>query len=153
MARESKAIEEIVYKLNTLSGIKVYEQVMIDKWNVYQFDYIGVLGCEDAREIISLEDDSGFNNRGSLTFYLLVGAQVKKQNNGKANLRNVLASIVERIENNLTNFTPARYESNFENSYFSPLQFVNAQAITYNEDETKGISLVQFRCYYYKGNI
>jgi hypothetical protein len=152
MARESKAIEEIIYKLSTLSGIRVYEQVMIDKWNAYQFDYIGMLGTEDAREIVSLEDDSAFNNRGVLNFYLLVGAQVKKQNNGKANLRNVLATNVEKIENNLSNFTPERYVSNYENTYFSPLQFVNSQAITYNEDETKGISLVQFRCFYYKAN-
>jgi hypothetical protein len=151
MARESTAVESIIAKLQTLSGIRVYDQVMIDKWNTYQFDFVGVLGTEDTREVIGLEDDSAFANRGTLNFYMLTGSQVKKQNNNKANLRNALATNVEKIENNLVNFVPERYVSNYENTYFSPLHFVSAQAVTFNDDETKGISLVQFRCYYYKG--
>lgn len=151
MARESKAIDSIVDHLKTMSGLRIYEQVLIDKWNTYQFDYVGILGSEDSREVIGLEDDSAFVNRGTFNFYLLVGAQVKKQNNGKANLRNSLAEIVEKIENKLSNFVPSTYVSNFENTLFAPLHFVNSQAVTFNDDETKGISLVQFRCFYYRG--
>lgn len=151
MARESKAIDSIVDHLKTMSGLRIYEQVLIDKWNTYQFDYVGILGSEDSREVIGLEDDSAFANRGTFNFYLLVGAQVKKQNNGKANLRNSLAEIVEKIENKLSNFVPSTYVSNFENTLFAPLHFVNSQAVTFNDDETKGISLVQFRCFYYRG--
>lgn len=151
MARESKAIDSIVDHLKTMSGLRIYEQVLIDKWNTYQFDYVGILGSEDSREVIGLEDDSAFSNRGTFNFYLLVGAQVKKQNNGKANLRNSLAEIVEKIENKLSNFVPSTYVSNFENTLFAPLHFVNSQAVTFNDDETKGISLVQFRCFYYRG--
>jgi hypothetical protein len=150
MARESKAIESIYEQLKTLSGLKIYEQVMIDKWNTYQFDFIGILGTEDTREVIGLEDDSAFSNRGTLNFYMIIGSQVKKQNNGKANLRNSLASISEKVENKLANFMPSQYQSNFERTIFSKIHFVNSQAITFNDDETKGISLIQFRCYYYR---
>jgi hypothetical protein len=151
MARESKATEEITNQLRTMTGLKVYDFVTVDKWNTYQFDYVGVLSCEDTREVIGLEDDSAFSNRGYLDIYLLAGSQVKKQINGKANLRESLANIVEAIENKLTNFVPAMYESNYESTMFSPLHFVNSQVATYNDDETKGISLLTFRTIYYKG--
>ena len=151
MARESKAIEQVSEQLKTMSGLRTYEFVTIDKWNTYQFDYVGVLSCEDTREVISLEDDSAFANRGQLDIYMLAGAQVKKQMNGKANLRETLANISEAIENKLTNFVPDSYESDYESTIFSPLHFLNSQVITYNDDETKGVSLIVFRTIYYRG--
>lgn len=151
MARESKAVEEIVEQLKTMSGLRVYEFVTIDKWNTYQFDYVGVLAVEDNREVIALEDDSAFANRGTLDVYLLAGSQVKKQVNNKANLREALANISEAIENKLTNFVPVSYESEYESTLFSPLHFVSSQVATYNDDETKGITLLVFRTIYYKG--
>lgn len=151
MARESKAIEEIVAELRTMSGLRVYEFVTVDKWNTYQFDYVGVLACEDNREVIGLEDDSAFANRGTLDVYILAGAQVKKQMNNKANLREALANISEAIENKLTNFVPQSYQSEYESTMFSPLHFISSQVATYNDDETKGITLMVFRTIYYKG--
>lgn len=151
MARESKLIEEVVSKLKTITGLKVYDFVTVDKWNTYQFDYIGVLSCEDNREVIGLEDDSAFSNRGTLDIYLLAGAQVKKQINGKANLRESLANITEAVENKLTNFIPNAYDSDYESTIFAPMHFVSSQVATYNDDETKGITLIVFRSIYYKG--
>lgn len=151
MARESKLIEEVVGKLKTITGLKVYDFVTVDKWNTYQFDYIGVLSCEDNREVIGLEDDSAFSNRGTLDIYLLAGAQVKKQLNGKANLRESLANIAEAVENKLTNFIPNAYDSDYESTMFAPMHFISSQVATYNDDETKGITLIVFRSIYYKG--
>lgn len=150
MARESKAIEAIVEQLRTLGGLRIYEQVTVDKWNTYQFDYVGVLAVEDTREVIGLEDDSAFANRGYLDIYLLAGSQVKKQMNGKANLRESLCDISEKVENKLTNFVPTEYESNYERTMFAPMHFISSQVATYNDDETKGISLIVFRTFYYK---
>jgi hypothetical protein len=150
MARESKAVEEIVERLRTITGLRTYEMVTIDKWNTYQFDYVGVLAVEDTREVIGLEDDSAFANRGNLDIYLLVGSQVKKQMNGRANLRAALADICEKVENNLTNFVPASYESDYESTMFAPLHFMSAQVATYDDNETKGLSLMVFRTFYYK---
>lgn len=150
MARESKAIEGVVEQLRTLPGLRIYEQVTIDKWNTYQFDYIGVLAVEDNREVIGLEDDSAFANRGTLDIYLLAGAQVKKQINGKANLREALCDISEKVENKLTNFIPPEYKSDYEQTIFAPMHFISSQVATYNDDETKGISLLIFRTIYYK---
>lgn len=151
MARESKLIEEVVSKLKTITGLRIYDFVTVDKWNTYQFDYIGVLSCEDNREVIGLEDDSAFSNRGTIDIYMLAGAQVKKQINGKANLRETLANISEAVENKLTNFIPLAYESDYETSIFAPMHFVSSQVATYNDDETKGITLIVFRTIYYKG--
>ena len=79
MARESTAITSIVKELNKLQGIKVYEQVQIDKWNTYNFDFVGVMSGSDTRENELFEDDSAYANRGSLDIFLLVGVQVKKK--------------------------------------------------------------------------
>jgi len=154
MARESAAIQSITDKLRTMSGVKVYDQVMLDKWNTYQFPFVGVLSGADSREVIGLEDDSAFANKGTLDVYLLVGVQVKKNSTaGKANLREALADLCEAIENKLTNYSPAVYESDYERTFFAPIHFVDAQAVTYNDDETKGISFMTFRTVYYRGDV
>lgn len=151
MARESHFLNQISEKLSSISGVRVYEQVLIDKWNTYQFDYIGILACEDSREVIGLEDDSAFSNKGTLDIYILAGCQTKKQNNGRANLRERLANLSEQIEAKLSNYIPSPYKSDFENTYFSPLQFVSSQVATYSDEETKGITLLVMRSIYYKG--
>lgn len=151
MARESHFLNQISEKLSSISGVRVYEQVLIDKWNAYQFDYVGILACEDSREVIGLEDDSAFSNKGTLDIYILAGCQTKKQNNGRANLRERLANLSEQIEAKLSNYIPSPYKSDYENTYFSPLQFVSSQVATYSDEETKGISLLVMRSIYYKG--
>jgi hypothetical protein len=152
MARESEILQSVVNQLSIISGIRVYPQVLIDKWNTYQFDYAGVLACEDNREVINLEDDSALANKGTIDIYILSGVQTKKQNTGKANLREKLANLSEEIEWKLHNFKPPMYNSDFETTYFSPLQFVSNQVATYSDDETKGISLSIFRSVYYRGD-
>ena len=42
MARESAAITSIIEELSKMEGVKVYDQVQIDKWNTYNFNYVGV---------------------------------------------------------------------------------------------------------------
>ena len=153
MARESAAINSVADQLRTMSGVRVYDQVMIDKWNTYQFPFVGILGGSDSREVIGLEDDSAFANKGQIDMYLLVGVQVKKNSTaGKAILRENLADYAEAIENKLTNYRPPEYESDFERTYFAPVHFIDAQAVTYNDDETKGIYFMTFRTVYYRGD-
>ena len=153
MARESAALESVADQLRTMSGVRVYDQVMIDKWNTYQFPFVGILGGSDSREVIGLEDDSAFANKGQIDMYLLVGVQVKKNSTaGKAILRGNLADYAEAIENKLTNYKPPVYESDFETTYFAPVHFIDAHAITYNDDETKGIYFMTFRTVYYRGD-
>lgn len=154
MARESAALQSIADQLRTLSGVKVYDQVMLDKWNTYQFPFIGILSGADSREVIGLEDDSAFANKGTLDMYLLIGVQVKKNATaGKANLREALANLAEAVENKLTNYQPPQYTSDFESCYFAPVHFIDSQAVTFNDDETKGISFMTFRTIYYRGEV
>lgn len=154
MARESAALQSIADQLRTLSGVKVYDQVMLDKWNTYQFPFIGILSGADSREVIGLEDDSAFANKGTMDMYLLIGVQVKKNATaGKANLREALANLAESVENKLTNFVPEKYESEYERTYFAPVHFIDSQAVTFNDDETKGISFMTFRTIYYRGDL
>lgn len=154
MARESAALQSVADQLRTMSGVRVYDQVMIDKWNTYQFPFVGILGGSDSREVIGLEDDSAFANKGQIDIYLLVGVQVKKNSTaGKALLRESLADYAEAIENKLTNYNPPVYESNYERTYYAPVHFIDAQAITYNDDETKGIYFMTFRTTYYRGDV
>jgi len=153
MARESAALQSIADQLRTMSGVRVYDQVMIDKWNTYQFPFVGILGGADTREVIGLEDDSAFANKGQIDMYLLVGVQVKKNTTaGKAILRENLADYAEAIENKLTNYNPPVYDSNYERTYFAPVHFIDAQAVTYNDDETKGIYFMTFRVVYYRSD-
>jgi hypothetical protein len=151
MARESAVLTNIYERLQTIPGVRTYEQVLVDKWNTYQFDYVGILACEDSREVIGLEDDSAFSNKGTMDIYVLAGAQVKKQNNNRANLRERLGDLNELIENSLGNYKPTAYESDYETTIFAPLHFVSSQVATYSDDETKGLTLVVFRTIYYKG--
>jgi hypothetical protein len=150
MARESKAINGIINQLNTIENLKVYEHVQIDKWNTYNFNYVGILSGSDTREPETFEDDSTILNRGQLEIFILVGCQVKKIIANKATLRNALADLCEVIEYKLHNLKLEGYLTEFEATEFAPLTFVDSQAITFSDDETKGISLMTFRTIYYR---
>ena len=150
MARETKAITGIVERLNSIEGVKIYEHIQIDKWNAYAFNYIGILSATDSREVETFENDSTLLNRGAMEFYLLVGCAVKKNIGNKAVLRNALADLCEKIEYKLHNHKVEGYLTEFEATEFSPLTFVDAQNITYSDDETKGISIMTFKLIYYR---
>lgn len=150
MARETAAIESITTQLRKMQGVKVYDQVQIDKWNTYGFDFVGVLSGADTRENELMEDDSAFANRGTLDVYMLVGVQVKKSNTQKAVLRNALADLCEKVEYMLQNLDLGSYVTDFESTEFAPLHFVDSQAVTFSDDETKGVAFMTFRTLYYR---
>jgi hypothetical protein len=150
MARETAAIESITTQLRKMQGVKVYDQVQIDKWNTYGFDFVGVLSGADTRENELMEDDSAFANRGTLDIYMLVGVQVKKSNTQKAVLRNALADLCEKVEYMLQNLDLGSYVTDFESTEFAPLHFVDSQAVTFSDDETKGVAFMTFRTLYYR---
>ena len=150
MARETAAIESIITQLRKMQGVKVYDQVQIDKWNTYGFDFVGVLSGADTRENELMEDDSAFANRGTLDVYMLVGVQVKKSNTQKAVLRNALADLCEKVEYMLQNLDLGSYVTDFESTEFAPLHFVDSQAVTFSDDETKGVAFMTFRTLYYR---
>lgn len=150
MARETKAIAGVIERLQTIEDVKVYEHIQIDKWNTYTFDYIGVLSASDTRESEVFENDTAILNRGIMEFYLLVGSSVKKNTNNKAVLRTALANLCEKIEYKLHNHKIEGYLTDFEATEFTPLTFVDAQNITYSDDETKGISIMTFKTIYYR---
>ena len=150
MARESQAISGIVEQLNTIENLKVYEHVQIDKWNSYSFNYVGILSGSDSRDSETFENDTSILNRGQLEIYILVGCQIKKTIANKAILRNTLADLCEIIEYKLHNLQLKGYLTEFEATDFAPLSFVDAQAITFSDDETKGISLMTFKTIYYR---
>lgn len=150
MARETAAIESITTQLRKMEGVKVYDQVQIDKWNTYGFDFVGILSGADTRENELMEDDSAFANRGTLDIYMLVGVQVKKSNTQKAVLRNALADLCEKVEYMLQNLDLGSYVTDFESTEFAPLHFVDSQAVTFSDDETKGVAFMTFRTLYYR---
>lgn len=150
MARESAAITSVVEELSKIEGVKVYDQVQIDKWNTYGFNFVGVLSGADTRENELFEDDSAYANRGSLEIYLLVGVQVKKSNTQKAVLRNALADLCEKVEYMLQNHEISSYVTDYENTEFAPVHFVDSQAVTFSDDETKGVAFMTFRTLYYR---
>jgi hypothetical protein len=150
MARETAAIESITTQLRKMQGVKVYDQVQIDKWNTYGFDFVGILSGADTRENELMEDDSAFANRGTLDIYMLVGVQVKKSNTQKAVLRNALADLCEKVEYMLQNLDLGSYVTDFESTEFAPLHFVDSQAVTFSDDETKGVAFMTFRTLYYR---
>ncbi len=150
MARESAVIESVTTQLRKMQGIKVYDQVQIDKWNTYAFDFVGVLSGADTRDNELMEDDSAFANRGTLDIYMLVGVQIKKSNTQKAVLRNALADLCEKVEYTLQNLDLGSYITDFESTEFAPLHFVDSQAVTFSDDETKGVAFMTFRTLYYR---
>jgi hypothetical protein len=113
---------------------------------------VGILHCEDSRELEPLEDNSALVNMGQLEIYLLVGAQVKKSATNKHNVRDALANICEQVEYKLHNTILPSYISDYENAEFAPLHYVSSQALQYNEDNTKGLSLMVFRTKYIRSN-
>jgi hypothetical protein len=152
MARESTALNGITQLLREMSGVRVYDIITVDKWDTLQFNYVGILHCEDTRELEPLEDNSAMVNRGQMEIYLLVGAQVKKSATNKSGIRNALADICEQVEYKLHNVTIPSYVSDIENAEFAPLHFVSSQALQYNDDNTKGLSLMVFRSKYIRSN-
>jgi hypothetical protein len=76
--------------------------------------------------------------------------QVKKSNSQKAVLRNALADICEKVEYMLQNHEIGSYITEFENTEFAPVHFVDSQAVTFSDDETKGIAFMTFRTLYYR---
>jgi hypothetical protein len=81
---------------------------------------------------------------------MLVGVQVKKSNTQKAVLRNALADLCEKVEYMLQNLDLGSYVTDFESTEFAPLHFVDSQAVTFSDDETKGVAFMTFRTLYYR---
>jgi hypothetical protein len=152
MARETKALNGVTDLLRELQGVRVYDVITVDKWDTLQFNYVGILHCEDSRELEPLEDNSAMVNMGQLEIYLLVGAQVKKSATNKLNVRDALANICEQVEYKLHNVVLPSYVSDYEAAEFAPLHYVSSQALQYNEDNTKGLSIMVFRTKYIRSN-
>ena len=152
MARESTALNGIAELLRQINGVRVYDVITIDKWDTLQFNYVGILHCEDTRELEPLEDNSAMVNRGQLEIYLLVGCAVKKSATNKNSIRNALAELCEQVEYKLHNTILESYVSEIENAEFAPLHFISQQALQYNDENTKGISLMVFRSKYIRSN-
>lgn len=152
MARETKALNGVTDLLRELQGVRVYDSINADKWDTLQFNYVGILHCEDTRELEPMEDNSALVNRGQLEIYLLIGCAVKKSAVAKNTIRDGLANICEAVEYKLHNVVLPSYISDYENAEFAPLHFVSSQALQYNDDNTKGISLMVFRTKYIRSN-
>lgn len=153
MAREKIAVNGICEYLNQLSGVKVYEQVWMDKWDSYAFNFVGVLASQDERYSETLEDSMALTNLGKIDVFILCGVQVKKSAIlGKANLRNALQDICEMVEYKLHNKQIEDYISDYETCEFAPIHFVSSEPLTYAEDESKGCALMTFRIFYTKNN-
>lgn len=149
MAREQHIADALVEKLKTLSGIRVYEQIMIDKYTTYQFDYVGIFGSTDSRIVESLEDMSAVTNMGSIDVYLLCGNQVKKSPTlGKAKLRYAMQELCEKVEWCLQNLSIEDYKSDYEQTEFSKVHYIGNEPVTFNDDETMGLSIMTFRIFY-----
>jgi hypothetical protein len=151
MSRQKQILDSIFDKLSRLPDIKVYEQVTFDKWNLYAFDYVGIYSTVDERQTEALEDNSAVARQGKLDVYLLVGNSVKKSPTlGKALLRNAMQDTCELVEYALTNLEIPDYSNDYGDTVFSPLHYIATDNIAYIDDETKGVSLMTFRAYYYK---
>ena len=151
MSREKQVINAIFDRLSRLPNLKTYEQVTFDKWNLYSFDYVGIYSTADERLTEALEDNSAIARQGKLDIYLLVGNAVKKSPTlGKALLRNAMQDTCELIEYTLTNLLIDYYISDYGDTVFSPLHYISTDNVAYIDDETKGVSLMTFRAYYFK---
>lgn len=149
MSREQHISEAIAEQLKTISGIRVYEQVMMNKFETYQFDYVGLYGSTDERMVESLEDLSSVANMGKIDIYLLCGNSVKKSPTlGVAKLRNAMQELCEKVEYHLQNMQPERYNSDFEQTDFSPVNYIASEPVTFTDDETKGLTIMTFRVFY-----
>lgn len=151
MSREQHVCDAIADKLKTISGIKVYDQILLHKYETYGFDYVGVYGSNDERFTESLEDMTAVTNLGKIDLYLLCGSSVKKAPTiGKANLRNAMQDLNEKVEYTLHNFEIEKYKSDYENTDFSAVHYIASEPVTFSDDETKGLSIMTFRIFYTK---
>jgi len=149
MSREKHITEGVLEKLNSIGGVRVYEQVVMNKIETYQYDFIGIYGSTDERTVESFEDMSAISHLGQIDLYLLCGSSVKKSTSvGNGKLRYSMQDLTERVENCLGDAEFDNYVSNYENTYFSTLHFISAEPISFNDDETKGLSLMTFRVLY-----
>lgn len=149
MSREKHIADAIIEKLGTLQGVKVYEQILLNKYETYSFDYVGIFGSTDERFTESLEDMSAVTNLGRIDFYLILGNAVKKSAHlGTGKLRNAMQDLAERVEFCLQSLEFEEYKSDFETCDFSSMHFIASEPITYSDDETKGLTLMTFRIFY-----
>lgn len=149
MSREKHLTDAIVDKLGTLTGVRTYEQILLHKYESYQFDYVGIYGSTDERFTESFEDMSAVSVLGKIDVFLLLGNQVKKQPTlGKASLRYAMQDLSEKIEWCLSDLEIEPYVSDFEQTTFSSVHFIASEPITFSDDETKGLTLMTFRIFY-----
>ena len=151
MSREQHICDAITDRLKTLSGVRVYDQILIQKYETYQFDYVGVYGSTDERFTESLEDMTAVTNLGKIDVYIVCGNSVKKSPTvGKAHLRNAMQALCEQVEYILHNYQIERYQSDYEVTDYSAIHFIAQEPITFDDDETKGLSIMTFRIFYTK---
>lgn len=151
MSREQHISDSIVDRLKTLSGVRVYEQIILNKYDAYQFDYVGIYGATDERYTESLEDMTAVTNLGKIDLYLLCGNSVKKSPTlGKAKLRYAMQELTEKVEWCLHNYEIESYESDYEKTQFSAVHYIASEPVTFNDDETNGLSMMTFRIFYTK---
>jgi len=149
MSREKHLTDAITYQLNSMSGVKVYEQILLHKYESYGFDYVGIYGSTDERFTESLEDMSAVSDLGKIDIYLLLGNAVKKQPTlGKASLRYAMQDLAEKVEWCLTDLEVEKYVSDYEQTTFSSVHFIGSEPVTFSDDETKGLTLMTFRIFY-----
>ena len=149
MSREKHLTDAIVEKLGTMTGVRIYEQILLHKYESYQFDYVGIYGSTDERFTESLENMAAVADLGKIDIFLLLGNQVKKQPTlGKASLRYAMQDLAEKVEWCLTDLEIERYESDFERTTFSSVHFIASEPVTFSDDETKGLTLMTFRIFY-----
>jgi hypothetical protein len=121
----------------------------MNKFETYQFDFVGIYGSTDERIVESLEDLSSVANIGRIDVYLLCGNSVKKNATlGIARLRNAMQDLNEKVEHVLQNYVPSRYDSDYEATDFSPISYSASEPVTFTDDETKGLSIMTFRVFY-----
>lgn len=149
MSREKHLTDAITEQLNTMSGVRVYEQVLLHKYESYQFDYVGIYGATDERFTESLENMSAVSDLGKIDVFLLLGNAVKKQPTlGKASLRYAMQDLAEKVEWCLTDLELEKYVSDYEQTTFSSVHFIGSEPVTFSDDETKGLTLMTFRIFY-----
>jgi len=54
------------------------------------------------------------------------------------------------VEYMLQNHGIESYITDFESTEFAPVHFVDSQAVTFSDDETKGVAFMTFRTLYYR---
>jgi hypothetical protein len=78
MSREKHITDAIIEKLGMMSGVRIYEQILLNKYETYQFDYVGIYGSTDERFTESMEDMSAVADLGKVDLFILLGNSVKK---------------------------------------------------------------------------